>query len=1134
MNASSTDPLRELPRTGRLLVEASAGTGKTFQLAGLVARLVAERDVPIGEIVVVTFTRTAAAELRERVRSRLVAVADGLARLDGPEADLDSLDDPVVRLLGDIPTAGRRSRIARLRRATADFDAAVITTIHGFCQQVLAGAGAATGHDPRAPLVADLTERLAEACSDVLACASLDVAAGRLALAHDDLPKLRDLLDATRALLANPATRVVGGPGDPLATPANAVRARLVTEATSALRDRLARDGVLSYDDLLVRTRRLVRDHESVRAEIRDRFQAALVDEFQDTDQTQWDIFERVFAEPADPRLLVLVGDPKQAIYRFRGGDVLTYLAARGGADLRSLEVNWRSDGVMVDALNLLMDGAELGHAGIVYQPVRAAEPLRDRRLVDAAGAALAPLAVRVVDHDEVRGSRGIMVEPARRAISRDVADQIVRLLERAPRVADPLAGSPTPAGPTADRSAIGPGDIAVLVKAHADAPPIQRALARRGIPSVVGRGSSVLDSAAAEQWRRLLFAMAQPANVRRARAAALGWFVGWDAQRLDRATDAELAGLQRDLAGWSAELQHHGIARLARSLHRATALAARVMQSASGDRDLTDVDHIAELLHDATAGRPATPAAALNALSALTEASTDEEEPLKRRVESDGDAVQIMTVHAAKGLEFDVVCVPTMWSADNSRWPYLFSSGAERWLDASRLTRHAADEARTKANQDAAGEEDRGELRRLAYVGLTRGRHRTIVWWVPHNAAGRSGLGGLLSSGGDQPARPTAITERLERLAVSAPHLVELSRLSDRPQLRLAPSANAPVQAGRAGPDGPPPVPAAPLERAVLARPPRRRAGRWSFTTLAAQLATDDDPAINADPHDDSLGERGADDEGPPLPLADVPAGAAFGTMVHAALEQVDFAAPDLRGKLRSCIEALAWLSDGELRADQLTEGLALAVATPLGAAFDERSLGDIARTDRLDELDFELPLGQPHRAGSAAGIGQLLCAHLPPTDPMRPWAERLAADRFDVDLAGYLTGSIDGLFRLWIDGNPRFVVVDYKTNWLGRAGSRLVAADYHPERLASAMAHHDYPLQATLYAVAAHRFLRWRVPGYEPARHLGPVGYLFLRGMVGPATPRFEGRPYGVFAWQPSPSFVVAASDLLDGWAP
>jgi len=212
----------------------------------------------------------------------------------------------------------------------------------------------------------------------------------------------------------------------------------------------------------------------------------------------------------------------------------------------------------------------------------------------------------------------------------------------------------------------------------------------------------------------------------------------------------------------------------------------------------------------------------------------------------------------------------------------------------------------------------------------------------------------------------------------------------------------------------------------------------------------------------------------------------------------------------------------------------------TSLGPLAGGLTLGEIGLADRLCELDFEIPLAggdkAPRLAVSLSEVGALLDEHLAADDALRPYAARLRAPGLGgQSLRGYLSGSIDVVLRVpgGADGGdgPRYLVVDYKTNWLGPAEAPLTAAAYSRDRLAEAMLHSDYPLQALLYVVVAHRYLRWRQPGYDPARHLGGVLYLYVRGMCGPETPEDDGHPAGVFSWQPPTALVTALSDLLDG---
>jgi exodeoxyribonuclease V beta subunit len=270
---------------------------------------------------------------------------------------------------------------------------------------------------------------------------------------------------------------------------------------------------------------------------------------------------------------------------------------------------------------------------------------------------------------------------------------------------------------------------------------------------------------------------------------------------------------------------------------------------------------------------------------------------------------------------------------------------------------------------------------------------------------------------------------------------------------------------------------------------------------------------------------------------MADLPMGAKFGTLVHAVLETADPLSSDLAAELQAQIERHSVWWPVEVPAAELAAALLPMHDTPLGPLADGLTLRDIGLTDRLCEMDFEFPLAGGDLRSAApdstlAGVGRLLGEHLPAGDALARYVDRLTGTALGgQSLRGYLSGSVDAVLRVPDGDGYRYLVVDYKTNWLGEQDRPLTAADYAPARMAEAMLHSDYPLQALLYSVVLHRFLRWRQPGYQPDRHLGGVLYLFVRGMCGPATPMTDGHPAGVFSWQPPAALVVELSDLLDG---
>ncbi|WP_280451592.1 UvrD-helicase domain-containing protein, partial [Nocardia cyriacigeorgica] len=351
------DPVGPLP-TGTTVLEASAGTGKTYAIVGLAVRYVAEAGIDISQLLLVTFSRAATQELRERTRNRFVGVAAALADPVTARASGDELVEYLAA--ADEDEVWRRR--ARLLAALSDFDAGAIATTHSFCQRMLDELGLAGEHDMRSRLVENVDE-LAETVADDLYLHRYARTAPPFTIKEAHTLALAAVRDRHARLV--PDTDDLAG---------ERVAFALAVRAETERRKRLA--GLRDFDDLLVLLHEVLTDPEhGPRAclRIRDRFRVALVDEFQDTDPLQWDILRRVFHGHTT---MVLVGDPKQAIYAFRGAEVLSYLDAVGHAETRrELTVNWRSDAGLLSASDQVMGGAALGHDAITVYPVAATRP---------------------------------------------------------------------------------------------------------------------------------------------------------------------------------------------------------------------------------------------------------------------------------------------------------------------------------------------------------------------------------------------------------------------------------------------------------------------------------------------------------------------------------------------------------------------------------------------------------------------------------------------------------------------------------------------------------------------------------------------------------------------------------------
>ncbi|MGH2874866.1 MAG: UvrD-helicase domain-containing protein, partial [Solirubrobacteraceae bacterium] len=727
-----------LPR-GVTVLEASAGTGKTHTIASLAARYVAE-GLDLDRLLLVTFTRNATSELRERVRERLVAVERGLARVLAGGGGAD--DDPVVALLAGSDAPRARDRLAR---ALASFDAATIATTHAFCQEMLAGLGIAGDMDDDATFVEDISELVNEVVDDLY-----------VRRFHGDQAPALDRGQAgaiARMAIANPGTQIAAT-SDEL----GAMRARLAHAVCDELDRRKRAMSVLTYDDLVTRLRTALTGPraEAAAAQLRHRFDVVLVDEFQDTDPDQWEILRRGFADGG--ATVVLIADPKQAIFAFRGADVYAYLdAARAAGTRATLEVNWRSDQPLIDALDALLAGVRLGHEGIVARPVRAAQGHEHSGLSGAP--APQPLRFRIVRRDDpaLPLTPGGFAESggARRHVAADVAAEIVRLLDSRALVAGEDRGMAEP---------VRPAHLAVLVRAHYQAALIRDALRDAGVPAVINGSGSVFATDSAGDWLTLLRALERPAATARARAAALTPFVGWSAARLDeQADDGAWEEVHARLHRWSRVLRDRGVASLLTAIEPVPsaahtgdpprAFAARLLAQTGGERRLTDLRHIARLLHGAAAEGELGPAALtawLRARIAEAERDTIVAEERTQRLESDAQAVQVLTIHRSKGLEFPVVLVPYLWDQGRRRddpEPIVFhdpDAGDARTLDVS------LSGPSYRAHRQQALREQRGEDLRLAYVALTRARHQTVVWWAGSYMSRDSPLGRLLFARGD------------------------------------------------------------------------------------------------------------------------------------------------------------------------------------------------------------------------------------------------------------------------------------------------------------------------------------------------------------------------------------------------
>ncbi|WP_244930880.1 UvrD-helicase domain-containing protein [Nocardioides sp. W7] len=1092
-------PLPSGPTT--TVLEASAGTGKTYTLAALVTRYVAEGRATLDEMLLITFGRAASQELRERVRDQLLVAAEALA-------DPDVLGDDADELLRHLVTGSVEelsARRDRLRDALAGFDAATIATTHQFCQLVLRSLGVAGDTDAGVTLVESLDELVTEVVDDLYL--------QRFGNEQEKPAVSRaEALLLAREVVANP--RAVLTPLDPPAGSTAAVRYAFAADVLAELERRKRRLGVLGFDDLLGRLAVALEGEDApARVRMRQRWRIVMVDEFQDTDPVQWDVIERAFVGHTT---VVLIGDPKQAIYAFRGGDISTYLRAAGQADHhRTLATNWRSDRPLVERLQKVLQGAALGHPDIVVRPVEAQRS--GQRL---AGAPVDdPFRLRVVTREKfgLQGTRTIAMDELRPFVAADLAADVKRLLA---------------SGASYDGRPLVASDIAVIVEAHKDARVCRDALAEAGVPAVYTGDSDVFASQAAADWLCLLEAFEQPHRSGLVRAAASTMFFGKSAADLAAGGDRLTDQVADTLRQWADHVRERGIAVVLEAALVA-GLAERVLTWRGGERHMTDLAHVGQLLHE-TAHRDRL---GLPALLDWLRTQCDERGGAgerNRRLDSDAAAVQIMTVWVSKGLQYPLVYLPFAFNRYlPQREVVLYHHDDERRLDIGGKSQPGFRTIEARGRAEMAGDDIR-----LTYVALTRAQSQVVAWWAPSWDEPNGGLSRLLRGRGPGQAEvPDRCEDKVEDVAALT-------------QLRRWESVGGPsieqalLVAAEETPPGSPPT-ALGVRRFDRSIDLAWRRTSYSGLIRAAEelrgVTSEPEVGVLDDEADGPLPVAPTPTPGETVgglvsPMADLPAGATFGSLVHGVLEHADPHAPDLVAELAARVrEQLAWWPV-EAGVDDLASGLVPLHRTPLGPLAPGLTLGDVGLGDRLRELDFEIPLaGGDHATGPRvvlADIGALLRRHLPAGDPLLPYSDRLTGPGLaEESLRGYLTGSIDVVLRVPGEDGSRYLVVDYKTNRLGTPDAPLTSDDYRRDQLTAAMLHSDYPLQALLYTVVVHRYLRWRQPGYDPAIHLGGVLYLYVRGMCGPETPLDDGHPAGVFSWTPPPSLVTALSDLLDG---
>jgi len=530
-------------------------------------------------------------------------------------------------------------------------------------------------------------------------------------------------------------------PADPEPGTAAAAYVDFARAVRAELEIRKRRRGVLGYDDLLSRLADALGDEDSAaRTRMAGRWPIVMVDEFQDTDPVQWAVIDRGLRGVST---VVLIGDPKQAIYGFRGGDIVTYLQASEHAGQRhTLGVNWRSDAALVSRLQVVIGGVELGDPRIVVHPVDAHH--QGSRLAGAPNPD--PLRLRVVSRERLgrNPTQNIAIDDLRSFIGADLAADIAALL-----------ASPA----TFDGKPVRAGDIAVITEKRKDANACFRALVTAGIPAVYTGDKDVFDSEACAEWLTLLEAFDQPHRSGVVRAAAATSFFGYRAADLARGGDALTDRVADTVREWADHARSSGVAAVYEAA-RQGGMADRTLACRGGERHMTDLAHVTELLQEAAHRDRLSLPALRDWLRDRREAGRNETE-YSRRLDSDAAAVQVLTVHGSKGLQFPIVYLPFAFNRNvQRRDQILYHDGRTRCLHIGGSGSADFTQVQELGRREAADDDSR-----LIYVALTRAQAQVVTWWAPSRDEPNGGLSRLLR---DRRPGETALRDRCDPASVS------------------------------------------------------------------------------------------------------------------------------------------------------------------------------------------------------------------------------------------------------------------------------------------------------------------------------------------------------------------------------
>ena len=1120
-----------IPLLAPTLVQASAGTGKTYTITTYFVRAILERDLKPEEILVVTYTKAATAELRIRTRQRIL---DAILLLGEASKTDDALHGVVA---ATVERLGRRETEMKLRAALGEMDRAAILTIHGFCQRLLQDYPLLFGIDFDFEVSEDASSMYSELAIDFWttelydapdwmlralekekvsaselaklakvsampgieilgpAPAEVDRAAlerwlllhkeaaavwaarrgqvAELLTTNDDLsgtyykartiedkwlpaldeffmkngftyppdflPKLaqgklktkkgrdepRDPFFSACAPLCEAQQALVPG----LDYAVFRFRERFIEYARAHAKQRREDRSVLTYDDLLTlvyapfdpsSADNAAFDRDQIAQKISTTYRLALVDEFQDTDAVQYGIFRAIYGESS----VVYVGDPKQAIYAFRGADVFSYLGAVKdvGDRIHTLRTNRRSDAGVVHAVNtlfslqtppFLLEGIDMDEAIAHHE--------ESRTTLDP------PMELVFLEGDQLKGGAA--------AVAPLVANEIALLLESDAQV----EGRP-----------VEPGDIAVLCRSNHQALLMTGALRDLNIPVSLDGGSSVLGTEIASELSAVLEAALLPGDSSLVRRALLTSLLDVSPYTLATMSDEAWSEWVSLFRNWNDTWHNQGVVRFLEDMLRHTRAEAAIAMQPAARRVLTDLLHIEELLLRGERERGRNPASLMQWFRRLGKDGPGEgtvaSDDLQQRPDADAGAVRVATIHKSKGLEYGIVYCPFPWTRQ-------FGDVAVKFHDGRGDIKVDLGSEDYEANKKTSHREEFSEALRLLYVAVTRAKYRCTLYWGRATGWKKAALGYVLhGEEGLDKLDEDAMRAGVQRLVAASSGTVE-----------GRPAHNQ--QAAPRGHEAP--------RRALRAREQVRHFSHApriaSFTSLTGHDEKTPGPRPAVSPV-----------ERQPALFSDLPGGVRTGLLLHSILEYADFQQLDAIETGQLIERQLHAFGFDTALGPEVQRDLLSVATTPFTDAAEAPRLIDLSRDVQLRELEFTLRVDGP----KLPDLAEILRQHGAPAAAPR-YFERLA-DVSGQTLQRFLRGFIDLMFE-W---QGRWYVADYKSNTL---------PTYAPEGVNEAVQRTHYLLQAQLYTAAAQRYLKQRVVGYDPATQWGGALFLFLRGMRG-----------------------------------